>query len=167
MGCSYLIRQNYFDFIHLRNISQGINSWENLFYEMYRSVKPGGWVQLGESGPLLQCDDGSMKKNNGLKLIFELLNLDALPTIGRMIPTKDQMQEMFESAGFVDIECVRVKQPIGCWPEEYKMKKIGVGLSALSVSVVLIEIDDEYFKPGDGNRGICVEGSYCTPRKVG
>jgi hypothetical protein len=50
VSCSCI--KNSFDFIHARNISQGICDWPTLMAQIYNCTKPGGWAQLAEIG----CD---------------------------------------------------------------------------------------------------------------
>jgi hypothetical protein len=42
--------QNFFDFIHVRNLSQSISDWPKLLAEVYKCAKPGGWVEIGDLG---------------------------------------------------------------------------------------------------------------------
>jgi ubiquinone/menaquinone biosynthesis C-methylase UbiE len=41
--------QDSFDFIHFRELVQGITKWSQVPEEAYRCVKPGGYVELSES----------------------------------------------------------------------------------------------------------------------
>jgi ubiquinone/menaquinone biosynthesis C-methylase UbiE len=40
--------QNFFDFIHLRAVAQGISKWPLVLAEAYRCLKPGGCIELSE-----------------------------------------------------------------------------------------------------------------------
>jgi hypothetical protein len=46
VSCSFI--KNSFDFIHARNIAQGIGDWPTLMAQVYNCTKPGGWAQLSE-----------------------------------------------------------------------------------------------------------------------
>lgn len=52
--------QNYFEFIHIRNISQGIEDWDQLLGEAYRCTKPSGYLELAELEMKLYSDDNTM-----------------------------------------------------------------------------------------------------------
>jgi ubiquinone/menaquinone biosynthesis C-methylase UbiE len=40
--------QDAFDFIHFRNVAQGITKWPEVLKEAYRCMKPGAHVELTE-----------------------------------------------------------------------------------------------------------------------
>jgi ubiquinone/menaquinone biosynthesis C-methylase UbiE len=40
--------QEVFDFIHCRNVAQGITKWPEVLGEAYRCMKPGAYVELTE-----------------------------------------------------------------------------------------------------------------------
>ncbi|KAF8242651.1 S-adenosyl-L-methionine-dependent methyltransferase, partial [Wilcoxina mikolae CBS 423.85] len=117
-------REEFFDFIHCRNISQGISNWDLLMTEIYRCTIPGGHVELSELAVSSHCDDGTMKPDNGMKRFTDLLS-EAMVKMGRPPLTPNRLREFLEKAGFVDIKVHNVKQPIGPWPKDPRLKRIG------------------------------------------
>lgn len=59
-------RDETFDFIHSRDIHSAIlgGKWAEYLREIYRLLKPGGWVQLVELDPWPGCDDGTLKMDS-------------------------------------------------------------------------------------------------------
>jgi ubiquinone/menaquinone biosynthesis C-methylase UbiE len=44
-----IIIQDAFDFIHFRNVAQGITKWPEVLTEAYRCMKPGAYIELQET----------------------------------------------------------------------------------------------------------------------
>ncbi|KAI5786107.1 S-adenosyl-L-methionine-dependent methyltransferase [Pyronema domesticum] len=117
-------KSNHFDLIHVRQINQCINDWEKLCSEMYRCIKPGGYIELVEGGAVPYSGDGTMAPDNGVKVFFENLNR-ALEMIGRPQPEQNMMKARLVAAGFIDVKVLRFKQPLGAWPKDKRIKTIG------------------------------------------
>jgi hypothetical protein len=66
-----------------------------------------------------------MREDNGLKVYVDALS-EALKNLGRL-PTirSEQLKEMMEEVGFVDVQVFKVKQPHGPWPKDQRIKEIG------------------------------------------
>ncbi|KAI5792668.1 S-adenosyl-L-methionine-dependent methyltransferase [Pyronema domesticum] len=96
---------NYFEFIHIRNISQGIEDWDQLLGEAYRCTKPSGYLELAELEMKLYSDDNTMA-----------------PAFNKWIQL---LKDAIENAGFVDVNVVTAKQPFGPWAKDERMKRIG------------------------------------------
>ncbi|KAI5798460.1 S-adenosyl-L-methionine-dependent methyltransferase [Pyronema domesticum] len=118
-------RPDFFDFIHIRNLAQGVGDWPKVMEEVFRCTKPGGYVQLCEVGGELYCDDGTLTDDNALKIAFDILNKEAMPKIGRPPATRENMTERLQKAGFMDIVALDFKHPFGPWPKDKRQKRIG------------------------------------------
>ncbi|KAI5845348.1 S-adenosyl-L-methionine-dependent methyltransferase [Tricharina praecox] len=122
---NWTFRQDYFDFIHMRNLAQSISDWSRLMPEVYRCTKPGGWVELAEVGlNELLSDDGTLLDGDPAKRCVDLLT-QAMELIGRPAPTVASMRANLETAGFVDIHVCAYKQPFGPWPKDKRLKHVG------------------------------------------
>jgi len=55
-----------FDYIHIRWLISPIPSWDALFAEAYRVLKPGGYLETWEPGDRIYADDGSVKPDDAL-----------------------------------------------------------------------------------------------------
>ena len=66
-----------------------------------------------------------MSKDNGLKRHMDLCR-EAMIKIGRPFPeSSDFLTDLLVNAGFVDVVAASLKEPIGPWPKDPKMKRIG------------------------------------------
>ncbi|KAI5809426.1 UMTA methyltransferase family protein [Pyronema omphalodes] len=120
---------DHFDFIHIRNLAQGITSWSNVLDEVYRCTKPGAWVELAEVGGMVYSDDGTMADDNPLRYALTLME-QALSRLGRPPPSAARLRGYLEEAGFVDIKVSCVKQPMGPWAKDKRLKRIGALVQA-------------------------------------
>ncbi|KAF8544016.1 S-adenosyl-L-methionine-dependent methyltransferase [Trichophaea hybrida] len=115
---------NSFDFIHARQINQGIRDWPKVVSQFYRCTKPGGYAELVEGGSAIFSDDNTMKDDNPCKVYFETLE-DAMIKFGRPAAFGERMKERLENAGFLDVQVLKFKQPMGPWPKDKRLKAIG------------------------------------------
>ncbi|KAI5812899.1 S-adenosyl-L-methionine-dependent methyltransferase [Pyronema omphalodes] len=120
----WTFNSDYFDYIHIRNLAQSVSNWPHIISSAYRSVKPGGYLELVELGQITYSDDGSMKDDNPIKIHFETMKR-AMEKIGRPPQDTENMKRKLEEAGFVDVKVVRAKQPIGPWPRDKALKRTG------------------------------------------
>jgi ubiquinone/menaquinone biosynthesis C-methylase UbiE len=47
-GTELIKIQDSFDYIHFRNVAQGITRWPEVLAEAYRCMRPGAYVELAE-----------------------------------------------------------------------------------------------------------------------
>ncbi|WAO93433.1 Hypothetical protein NCS54_01098100 [Fusarium falciforme] len=114
-----------FDFIHIRHMTSSIRDWPRLVSQAYRALKPGGWIELQELRFVLECDDGTMREDsqvvaflNNVKNGLAEFNIDLLGM--------QKNQQNLREAGFVNIEEMVFKVPLGVWPKKPKMKMVGL-----------------------------------------
>lgn len=110
--------------MHARNVAQGIEDFPKLLAQAFRSTKSGGYVELAELGLKIFCDDETLRADNGVKTWSDTL-VRAMEKIGRPSPTTEGLKKALETAGFVDVHALVYKQPIGPWPKEPRLKRIG------------------------------------------
>jgi hypothetical protein len=122
--------QDYFDFIHARNISQGIADFPHLVSQMYKHTRPGGYCELADLAFTVHTDDNTMPDDSPVKIYFELLE-KAMNEAGRPGYTGAQLEKFLRDAGFVDIVVTSFKQPMGPWPKKKNLKMAG-GLALAS-----------------------------------
>ncbi|PWW77816.1 S-adenosyl-L-methionine-dependent methyltransferase [Tuber magnatum] len=58
---------NHFDFIHIRNLVGSVRDWDRIYVQAYRTLKPGGWIELKDNFRPLECDNGTLKPDNVLR----------------------------------------------------------------------------------------------------
>ncbi|KAI5811868.1 S-adenosyl-L-methionine-dependent methyltransferase [Pyronema omphalodes] len=115
---------DFFDFIHCRNIASGVSDWNHLATELMRCTVPGGYVELCEYSITANCDDGTMKPDNGLKIWMDYLR-ESMIKMGRPPPELQSMKTLLEKAGFEDVHALEAKEPVGPWPKDARHKRIG------------------------------------------
>ncbi|KAI5796112.1 S-adenosyl-L-methionine-dependent methyltransferase [Pyronema domesticum] len=120
----WTFKDNSFDFIHGRNICSGISDWDHLLSEIMRCMNPGGYVELCEYSITLNCDDGTMKPDNGTKIWMDKLR-ESMIKMGRPPPELESMKMLLEKAGFEDVHALEAKEPVGPWPKDDRQKRIG------------------------------------------
>jgi hypothetical protein len=98
-------------FIHVNK-----DQWPSLVKEMFRVLKPGGYIELIErdlwhhsSGPVQQAFQSFFKQQ------CTLLNLD--------IELTDTLEVSLSDAGFEEVDRKILDIPIGEWPSEPGMEK--------------------------------------------
>ncbi|KAI5808399.1 S-adenosyl-L-methionine-dependent methyltransferase [Pyronema omphalodes] len=120
----WTFKEDSFDFIHSRNIASGVSDWNHLITEMMRCTKPGGYVELCEYSLTVNCDDGTMKPDNGLKIYTDHLR-ESMIKMGRPAPTLEFLKILLVKAGFEDVHASAAKEPMGPWPKDPILKRIG------------------------------------------
>lgn len=113
-----------YDFIHCRYMAGSIKDWPRLLRQIYDNLKPGGWVELQESVNTLYSEDDSVKPNDPLVRMMDLLK-DACNQIGRTMDPAPHFRNWLEDAGFTHIREERFKLPVGAWPKDPRLKEIG------------------------------------------
>ncbi|KAK0631451.1 S-adenosyl-L-methionine-dependent methyltransferase [Immersiella caudata] len=118
---------NHFDFIHIRGLVGSIDDWNALFKRAYDSLKPGGWFQSYEPSPVWETDDGPALPKDSALYQWGTICTGWGAKAGRSFTVvADGVQRVaMEAAGFVDVDEVNTKQPIGKWPAEVAMKERG------------------------------------------
>jgi hypothetical protein len=91
---------------------------------VYSCTNPGGYVELCEYSISINCDDGTMTPDNGLKIYMDHLR-ESMIKMGRPPPELESMKLLLENAGFEDVRALEVKEPIGPWPKDATKKRIG------------------------------------------
>ena len=116
------------DFIHSRFMAGSIQSWKQLLKTSRSHLRPGeGWLELHELHPTPQCDDGTMPKDWGFKEWEEKLDVasrkkDPFP---RNIRVAHLLEQWMRECDFVDIAHKDFKIPLGPWPKDARLKRIG------------------------------------------
>ncbi|TDZ16151.1 Secondary metabolism regulator LAE1 [Colletotrichum orbiculare MAFF 240422] len=113
-----------FDYVHLRNMAPSIRNWPALFAEAYRVLKPGGWIELQEMRWAYGCDDGTMRPDYAPVQMVSNIK-EALARLDVDMYAAERYPEHAAAAGFVNGRHVVKKVPVGPWPKDPKMKKIG------------------------------------------
>ncbi|GAB1317063.1 Methyltransferase [Madurella fahalii] len=116
-----------FDYIHMRFLAGSIDSWPLLMQRAFDACAPGGYVESMEPSAFIGSDDGSVKPTMALGQWGKLFS-EGCRRFGRSFDLYEQgtVHKAMEEAGFVDIEEVNLKTPVGGWEEDPKRKELGL-----------------------------------------
>jgi len=101
-----------------------IKDWNVLYREIYKHLKPGGWVEIQEYETWAQPNDPEEPIPASLLQWQSGVN-EASLKFGKKINVARDHKENMIKAGFVGVEDVPFKVPIGSWPKDPKAKEIG------------------------------------------
>ncbi|KAE8445626.1 hypothetical protein EG329_013260 [Mollisiaceae sp. DMI_Dod_QoI] len=121
----WLHGDNYFDYVHGRHLSVAVKNMPKVLKEAYRSMKPGGWIELQDLLHKAHCDDGTMPETY---LVQEWLGFVAagLAALGPDLLAAEKNAQYLRDAGFVNVQERIFKVPIGLWPKNKKLKMVGL-----------------------------------------
>lgn len=118
--------------------------WPIALGEIYRVLKPGGWVELGENDANTQAPNGH-KAHPAIKFVHDIFVEKGFKwNIGTELP------ELLKEAGFVDIVHVPREIPLGKWGGELgegRITSIGGAFRAMKKAVLLkgaVKTEEEY-----------------------
>ncbi|SCV43516.1 related to methyltransferase [Fusarium fujikuroi] len=115
LNCSFQIedaqldwtfKPDEFDFIHIRYLYGAIDDWKKLYRQAFAHVRPGGWVESLEIDIETHSENPRIEK--GRRTHFQ------------------EMEEYMREAGFTDLFSKSWKLPVGGWPQDKKLKQIGL-----------------------------------------
>ncbi|KAF5239851.1 hypothetical protein FANTH_9792 [Fusarium anthophilum] len=121
--------ENHFDLVHVRFLMGAIADWGTLFKEASHCCIPGGFVESGEINPTFFSDDGSIDDVEALQTWNQLV-VESGKGFGRSFTNIENDVQLFRDAGLVDVQSFDFKVPIGGWPKDEKMRKVGQFLRA-------------------------------------
>jgi hypothetical protein len=90
-----------------------------------RALKPGGWIELQEFRFVLNCDDGTMPPDYGYGLFIDRCR-EGFETFGVDVLLMEKNKELLINSGFVNVQEKVYKVPIGVWPKDPSMKRVGL-----------------------------------------
>lgn len=123
---------NHFDFIHTRGLVGAIKDWPSLYSEIYRCLKPGGWIEHVDFSLEAKAGDDSLPKDSPLRTWADVL-IRAGDKMGRTFRVIDESRNMqlIRGAGFLRVRERRLKLPLGEWHGDAKWKTIGKIMQAM------------------------------------
>ncbi|KAK1753953.1 S-adenosyl-L-methionine-dependent methyltransferase [Echria macrotheca] len=123
---SWTFPPNHFDYIHMRWLVGSIDDWNALFRRAFSCLRPGGWLESYEMSTMWESDDGSVTEKSALGQWGRIF-VEGGRKFGRTFTVVyDELQrKAMNAAGFVEIHEENIRQPIGRWPKDRRMKEIG------------------------------------------
>ncbi|KAL7949491.1 S-adenosyl-L-methionine-dependent methyltransferase [Trichoderma barbatum] len=121
----WVIPDDSLDYIHIRHMTSSIRDWPVLLTRAYKALKPGGWIELQELQFQVKCDDGTVREGNKVQDFFETMKR-ALVSFNVDLLAMRHNKKNVTDGGFVDVTEYPFKIPIGTWPRDASMKKVGL-----------------------------------------
>ncbi|RPA81048.1 S-adenosyl-L-methionine-dependent methyltransferase [Ascobolus immersus RN42] len=113
-----------FTFIHVRLMMGSVKDWPVLIKKIYKNLLPGGYIQIHEVDVAQpQSDDGTHLNTSILEYSSKLS--EAARKAGRPVDLAPKLQGYIEDAGFEGVTKIIRKAPIGAWPKDPRLKRIG------------------------------------------
>ncbi|KAF9773114.1 hypothetical protein IL306_009157 [Fusarium sp. DS 682] len=128
---SWTFRPDSFDFVHMRFMLGSITDWTATFREAFTACKPGGWVESYEVSSTMESDDDSIPEGSAMQRwgqVFEEGGQRAGRTFAMI--REDVQKRSMEEAGFVNIQVVDLKAPMGGWHPEERLRQVGQYMQA-------------------------------------
>ena len=113
-----------FDFIHARYMVGSIKDWPQLMRHSFEFLQPGGWIELQDFDIEYYSQDASLTEDTALRRWISLCH-EAAGKIGRSLREAKGFDKYLADAGFVNIQVRKTPVPIGTWPKDERLKKMG------------------------------------------
>ncbi|KAG6025326.1 hypothetical protein E4U19_003243 [Claviceps sp. Clav32 group G5] len=122
--CEQEWTERYVDLVHFRFMIVMLRDTSKVLGHAFKSLRPGGWIELQEYEATPMCDDGTMPDDDAVKQLYELVD-KSFEKFGLKANLAPQLGTYLEKAGFEDIRCQVMKVPIGPWTKDRTMRIIG------------------------------------------
>jgi len=113
-----------FDYIHGRAMAGSVRDWESLLNEIQAHLNPGGWAELQEFEIRVRCDDGTLEHAMIIKDWLQKVN-EASMRFGKQMNVVETLRQKMLDANFINVTDELIKCPIGSWPEDARLKRLG------------------------------------------
>ncbi|TPX14405.1 uncharacterized protein E0L32_005369 [Thyridium curvatum] len=121
--------ENHFDFIFARDLILSVRDYPKLIDEIYRHLKPGGYVEFQSVTGTIQCDDGTLPPDptgSALRSLSEHLRV-AAAKFGAPVDDPARWRAWLAGRGF---ECPAAQEhvykvPVNPWPRDQRLKLVG------------------------------------------
>ncbi|KFY77964.1 hypothetical protein V501_02335 [Pseudogymnoascus sp. VKM F-4519 (FW-2642)] len=113
------------DLIHLRMLAGSISSYQILYANIFRHLKPDfGYIEHIEIDFTPRCDNGSLPRNAAL---YEWANnlMSATEQAYKPMAYNTETRSMLQNTGFVEIKEQIIKIPFNPWPHDAHERDIG------------------------------------------
>jgi SAM-dependent methyltransferase len=92
----------HFDFIHGRGMAGSIEDWPRLYQQIYKNLKPGGYLEMQEYETWVRSDDGTLEN---AKFIIEWQEKidEASKAFGKQMNVAGLQKGYIQDAGFEDV----------------------------------------------------------------
>ncbi|KAF4624581.1 hypothetical protein G7Y89_g13588 [Cudoniella acicularis] len=121
----WLYPENSIDYVHMRHTAQTIKNKPQLLDCAIQAIKPGGYFEFQEILYYPSCDDGTMTDPYPVKDWIDELN-KGIANLGGDNFGASKLASQMRDAGFVNVEEIVLKLPLGTWPKDKVLKRTGL-----------------------------------------
>lgn len=121
---SEIFPPNHFDLIHIRGLFGSIKDWPALYKQIYKHLKPGGYIEQVEVSINIRSDDNTLTPDNPLTTFCKLFE-EAGKKTGCTFEISEVMGDIISSTGFINRVDTAIKTPIGGWAPDPKLRDLG------------------------------------------
>lgn len=112
------------DLVHFRFMAMVLRKMPIALRNAYESLRDGGWIEMQELLGVPLCDDGTMAPDDPVKQVYDLAG-EAFTKIGLNVRMAADLESFLLDAGFVNVQCLVKKVPIGPWAKDKTLRVIG------------------------------------------
>ncbi|KAF9886977.1 hypothetical protein FE257_010718 [Aspergillus nanangensis] len=113
-----------FDLIHARYLVGALADPAQVIAQAYKQTAPGGWLEWHEMNTKVLSPDGT-HEGTFIARFFDVLR-DSFSKRGRSMDSSLSLEKWFQEAGFVDVTVKKIPVPVGTWPKDHVLKRIGL-----------------------------------------
>jgi ubiquinone/menaquinone biosynthesis C-methylase UbiE len=124
LEAEWLYRPGSYDLIHIRFMFLAIKDYPAVLAQVYRTLKPGGYIELSELATLPTSTNPNYPSPVTIYRWLDLL-AEASTRMGFTMRIAPTFKELLTNAGFVDVVETKFDVPWGTWPEDKRMKAVG------------------------------------------
>ncbi|KXT03448.1 hypothetical protein AC578_1636 [Pseudocercospora eumusae] len=131
-----------FDLIHSRYMAGSIADWPRLMQQAYTQTSNGGWAEFQDLDLHNYSEDNSIPAGNKVLELYKHI-IQGCEQVGRTACPGPNLKRWMEEAGFRNVTEHILKLPLGPWPRDMTLRRIGAanltqmldGLDAFSVAL--------------------------------
>ncbi|ORY58399.1 S-adenosyl-L-methionine-dependent methyltransferase [Pseudomassariella vexata] len=124
--------ENKFDFVFIRFTIRFVKNRKALLDRIYRHLKPGGYVEIHDMNPPAMADDDSIspEKPYAVRTWLDLVG-QGCDALGGCVNAMRYIPDELAKAGFKDTQIVSHKCPLGGWPQDPRLRRVGTFLAEI------------------------------------
>ncbi|KAK3493611.1 S-adenosyl-L-methionine-dependent methyltransferase [Neurospora crassa] len=113
------------DYAHFRFMAIVLKDLPVVLGHAMEALKPGGWIEFQELNCEVFCDDETMPDDDPVKVLYDF-SQEAFAKFNMNITMPKTLRRYLADAGFVNIQCVVKKVPIGVWAKDKTLRLVGM-----------------------------------------
>ncbi|KAJ5728698.1 uncharacterized protein N7483_003206 [Penicillium malachiteum] len=122
---AFTFPSNHFDLVQSRLLATGLHRarWPSFTRDIFRVLKPGGWVQMIEIYYNVQSDNGAITDEHALRR-WSKQYMRALED-RKDLRIGSKLRTLLTEAGFEEVDVTMMPLPLSAWSTDARMRSIG------------------------------------------